>query len=70
MGSKDKADKQDLPYLIIDLVLGNSELYRMPKKEGQSQEFKLTPHHTPFLVQQIRELIKQVYDKKGDNNGQ
>ncbi len=53
-------NKSILPYLIIDTVLQDAELIRMPLKPSETPEFRLNIKDLKKVVVKIRKLIKKV----------
>lgn len=62
MNKKIKPDKQNLPYLISDLVLHDAVMVKMKPKPNQTPEFRLVSGDLDGeTISEIRKLIKSVY---------
>lgn len=60
-----KVNKQNLPHILIDMIHQNSILVRMPKKDGQTPEFRLVMNtekdDVNNLITEMRHLIEKAY---------
>ncbi len=53
--------RSSLPYRILDLVLEDAVMERMPKQEGQTPEFRLVVKNTEgSTIKTIRKMIEGV----------
>lgn len=59
-----KPDKQNIPYLLMDLILKNAEMVRADDVPGKAPSFFLTPTNVLETTNKIRTMIEEAYQNE------